>query len=503
MANIIYTAATIGVDAYKIEIETDVSKDSNKFNILGMKSYDILQSREKISRSLIKYGCDLRNYKTIVNLYPYYGSTRSNFDLPIAINILMTTKDLFIEPRFLKETIIIGGLSLEGKIRPVKGILPIAFAAKSMKIKRLVLPLENASEAAHIKDLEVIAVDSIDQFLKYINKEIAILPTKPTIITTTNNFNVDFSDIKGHQQAKRAFQIAAAGRHNIIMVGTPGCGKTMLATRLKTIMPPLTNNEIIETSKIYSISNKNMDKDIILDMPYREPHHSASSIGLIGGGSLCEPGEISLAHNGILFMDEFAEFKRTALESLRQPLENQKITISRANQNITYPASFLLVAALNPCPCGFNGDLKKRCSCNSLMISNYFDKISGPLLDRIDIQLTLNSVDISTIQNTEKSISSADLKKSILIANSIQMKRQKIHNGLMTAKDIDKYCILTDNAKNILKLAFEKLNMSSRSYHKIIKISRTIADLDEKKVIDIEHVKEALMYRSLEKKFKN
>jgi magnesium chelatase family protein len=501
----ITSAYITGIEANIVEIEVDMDPYArhNSFNILGFPTQFIKDSRERIFNALKNNDYPMPKCKITLNFYPSILKYPKSYDLPIALTILLSNAKLKLSDRFLRETIVIGELSLDGTIRGVKGILPIAHQAYKLGIRRLVIPAANYKEASFVDNLEIICVSSFYELIRYLEKETKIDPIKYKPEPQIEEYREDFSDVKGHALAKRAFQISAAGRHNIIMVGAPGSGKTMLAQRLKTIMPPMSTNEIIETSKIYSVSNKNNEYNLITQRPYREPHHTTSQIGLVGGGTYIEPGEISLAHNGILFMDEFAEYKRAALEALRQPMESNKISLSRANQHVEYPASFLLVAALNPCPCGYHGDIRHTCNCSYSQIQTYFEKISGPLLDRIDLQLILNPIEFSKLQSTEKTISSAQLKEKVVIANEIQLRRNGgKYNGLLFPAEIDEYCKMTPEAIKLLKIAYDKLKLSSRSYHKIIKVSRTIADLDPSQDIKADHIKEALMYRAIDKRFK-
>ncbi len=502
----IFSATTIGINAHLIEVEVDIAFGLVNFYIVGLPDTAVKESSKRILTALKNSGFQLPAKRITVNLAPADLKKEGTlFDLPIAVGILTAAEFFTIHPEFLRETLFLGELSLDGGIRFIKGALAIAYDAKKLKKKRIIVPKANAAEAALISGLEVIGVDHITQLIAYLRGELPIEPTVSNFDFQTLSAidkSLDFAQVKGQTVAKRALQIAAAGRHNILFIGPPGAGKTMLAKRLPSIMPRMTFDEVLEASKVYSISGKLGSQSLIMQRPFRNPHHTISQAGLVGGGSYPQPGEISLAHHGILFLDELTEFKRHTLEVLRQPLENKEVHISRALHSINFPASFLLIAALNPCPCGFWGDKKRKCHCASQLIARYLEKLSGPLLDRIDLQINVQSIEYDTIKASPAHCqSSKDLLVGVAHALAAQQARfgnANSWNGHMSSEQIEKQCLLTEAAEAIIKKAFDSLHLSMRGYHKILRVARTIADIEQQQLIDAPHIQEAIMYRSLD-----
>jgi len=503
----LYSAAIFGVEAFTVEVEVDVRSGMPSFNIVGLPDTAVQESRERVRAAIRNSEFEFPMQRITVNLAPADIKKEGPiFDLSIALAILVASKQ--VKPELLNEYLIMGELSLDGSIKPVSGVLPIALMAKIMGKKKLLVPKANAKEAGIIKELNVFPVNSLCEVIEFLNKKISIEPVSidlGDIFKLSKNSQIDFADIKGQEHAKRAFEVAAAGSHNVIMIGPPGSGKTMLARRLSTILPSLTLEESIEITKLYSIANLlPPDIPLVTERPFRAPHHTISNVGLIGGGRTPKPGEISLAHNGVLFLDELPEFSRSALESLRQPLEDGIVTISRSLSSVSYTSSFMLIASLNPCPCGFYGDPVKVCTCSSSQIVKYRSKISGPLLDRIDIHIEVPRVNCREVMEKKSVENSFTIRERVERARKTQSERYGkdsiFCNAQMTKKQIEKYCNINDNAKNILYKAIEKLNLSARAYDRILKVARTIADLEQSVNIEISHLSEAIQYRSLDRK---
>ncbi|NLJ87236.1 MAG: YifB family Mg chelatase-like AAA ATPase [Epulopiscium sp.] len=496
-----------GINGYLVDVEVDLSEGLPGFDLVGLPDSSIREAKDRV-RAAIKNSQLLFPIKRItVNLAPADTKKEgSAFDLPIAIGIISC--NLPIEQEILKNTMIIGELSLDGTVKPVNGILPMVYSAYKNGLKQCIVPYENAEEGAIVEGISVIGVHTLYEAIEFLQGIRSIEKTTvdiKAIMKQSINSKVDFSDVKGQAHVKRALEISAAGSHNLLMIGSPGSGKTMMAKRLPSILPDLTFDESIEITKIYSVigllPNK---KSLITTRPFRSPHHTVSTSALVGGGRIPRPGEVSLSHYGVLFLDELPEFNKNVLEVLRQPLEDREVTISRVNATLTYPASFMLVCSMNPCPCGYLGD-EEKCHCQPDTIKKYLAKISGPLLDRLDLHVEVSPVKYKDLDTNEKSESSASIKKRVLKAQKIQQERYKneniYFNAQLGAAQIEKYCVLGKEEKDLLKAAFEKLNLSARAYHRILKVARTIADLDGRENIELQHLSEAIQYRSLDRKY--
>lgn len=499
----IYSEALYGIEGIPITIEVNISEGLPKFDVVGLPDQAVNEAKERVIAAINNSDRFFPPKRITINLAPAdIKKSGSMYDLAFALGILSSSAQLFFSD-FMDNTIILGELALDGSVREVKGIFSMLLNAKELGIKNAIIPFNNMEEANIIEGLNLYPVKTLKEAMDVSEgKKEAIISKGNFNFTADNNETVDFSEVKGQEYAKRAAMIAAAGGHNFIMIGSPGCGKTLIAKRIPTILPPLTFEEAIEVTKIYSsygLLSKNMP--IVKKRPFRIPHHTSSYVSLVGGGRNIKAGEITLAHNGVLFLDEFVEFQSSALQTLREPMEEKTITISRANGSISFPANFTLVAAMNPCPCGYYGDEKHICRCSENARKKYIAKLSGPILDRIDISIEVRGVDYDKMISKADGESSSSMRKIVSDARKIQEKRFRengvkiFSNSSMGIKDIEKFCILDSKAKNMLNMAMQKFSMSARSYNKILKVSRTIADIENKEIIEISHITEALQYR--------
>jgi len=506
MLSRVLSAAVLGIDAYQVEVEVDIARGLPTFSTVGLPEGAVKESKERVKSAIKNSGYDYPARKITVNLAPAdIKKEGSTFDLPIAVGILsasgcITTNDL-------KDYFILGELSLDGRVKPIRGSLPMALAARHHKVKGVVLPVDNASEAAVVQDIEVIGVRDLGEVVDFFNGNISIAPAwvdLEAIFSQDEKYLKDFNEVKGQEHVKRALEIAAAGGHNIIMVGPPGSGKTMLSRRFETILPPLSLEEALEATKIHSVLGLlGNNHFLITNRPFRAPHHTISDAGLIGGGAIPKPGEVSLSHNGVLFLDELPEFRKNVLEVMRQPIEDGTVTIARAATSLTFPARFMLIAAMNPCPCGFYGDPHRQCICTVPQIQRYRSRISGPLLDRIDIHIEVPAVKYKELSQDSSGESSRDIGERVKRARCVQKKRflnAKIHcNAQMSSRHIKKFCRIGEDSQRLLEMAIDKLGLSARAYARVLKVSRTIADLAGEEAIRASCVAEAIQYRSLDR----
>ncbi len=502
-----FAGAVVGIDAVTVTVEVNIAGGGLGLYLVGLPDNAVKESEQRIRAAFENSGEHMSGKKVVVNLAPAaLRKEGAAFDLPIAVGILAAMGR--IETGALADTLFAGELSLDGSVKPVRGILPVAIQARHDGVKRLVVPAANAAEAAVVEGVEVFGADSLKEVAAFLNGEAEIAPAvaaaDKTAVAEAGRYDEDFADVKGQAHVKRALEIAAAGGHNVLMIGSPGSGKTMLARRMPTILPPLSSEEALETTKIHSVAGLAGSEGLLSRRPFRSPHHTVSQVALIGGGQSPHPGEVSLAHNGVLFLDELPEFGRSALEVLRQPLEEKRITVARARYRVLYPANFTLVAAMNPCPCGYYNHPSKECSCSSGAVQRYMGRVSGPLMDRIDMHVEVTPVEASELADAAPGEPSAAIRERVCRAREVQRERFRdcagVHtNAMMNAAMLREYCRLDTASSALLEQAMQRLSLSARAYDRILKVARTIADLAGRERIEAADVAEAINYRSLDR----